>query len=58
MMTGPQCTFASRMKHTEDRKLFLSFQIFCTTLNPNLFSFFFTDTEVSELMKQAGVSFP
>jgi len=31
---GPQCTFASRMKHTEDH------------------------TEVSELMKQASVSFP
>jgi len=31
---GPQCTFASRMRHTEDH------------------------TEVSELMKQAGISFP
>ncbi|KAF8805171.1 hypothetical protein BYT27DRAFT_7192842 [Phlegmacium glaucopus] len=31
---GPQCTFASRMKHTEDH------------------------LEVSELMKQAGISFP
>ena len=50
--TGLQCTFASRMRHTEDRKYNLNVPIFAR----RLITAYLSDTEASKLMKQADVS--